>query len=248
MSNKIVVVTGGASGIGLATCKTFAENNFNIVLSDIQDEAGQKAVVELNKLGVSAIYHHTDVSKHDQVEALINRAVKEFGKIDVLVNNAGIAPPYAKAVDQTLDDWDRTIAINLSGVFYGLKYGIAQMMKQGSGNIVNVASYAGIQASTMGMAYSASKHGVVGMTKSAALEYGKHKIRINCICPSITDTPILDGFGGAMPEVKAKFIKAIPLQRFGEPEEMAKGILWLATENSSFVTGHSLIVDGGMQL
>lgn len=247
MSNKIAVVTGGASGIGLATCKIFAENNFNIVLSDIQDEAGQKAVVKLNKLGVSAIYHHSDVSKPDQVEALINRAVAEYGKIDVLVNNAGIATPYAKAEDHKLEDWDRTIAINLSGVFYGLKYGIAQMMKQGGGNIVNVASLAGVAASTMGMAYSASKYGVVGMTKSAALEYGRHKIRINCICPSITDTPILDGFGSE-PEIKAKLLRAIPMRRYGEPEEMAKGILWLATENSSFVTGHSLIVDGGMQL
>ena len=121
-------------------------------------------------------------------------------------------------------------------------------MKQGHGNIVNVASLAGISASMTGMAYSASKFGVVGMTKSAALEYGKYQIRINCICPSITNTPILDGFGSSDPELKAKYLRAIPLRRYAEPEEMANGILWLATDNSSFVTGHSLIVDGGMQL
>jgi len=248
MSNKVVVVTGGASGIGLATCQIFAKNNFDIVLADVNDKAGQQAVEALKLLGVSAIYQHTDVSKPNEVEALIDKAVAEYGKIDVLVNNAGIAPPFRKAADHTLEDWNKVIAINLGGVFYGLKYGTAQMLKQGSGNIVNVASLAGIRASHTGMAYSASKHGVVGMTKSAALEYGKYQIRINCICPSITNTPILDDIGSKDPVMKAKLLKAIPLRRYGEPEEMAKGILWLATENSSFVTGHSLIIDGGMQL
>ena len=217
-------------------------------MADVNDKAGQQAVEALKQLGVSAIYQHTDVSKPNEVEALIDKAVAEYGKIDVLVNNAGIAPPFRKAADHTLEDWDKVIAINLGGVFYGLKYGIAQMMKQGNGNIVNVASLAGIRASTTGMAYSASKFGVVGMTKSAALEYGKYQIRINCICPSITKTPILDDIGSEDPVMKAKLLKAIPLRRYAEPEEMAKGILWLATENSSFVTGHSLIVDGGMQL
>lgn len=249
MSNKVAVVTGGASGIGLATCKLLAKNNYDVVISDVNDEAGKKAVEEIKKLGVAAIYQHADVSKYEQVEALINKTVSQFGKLDVLVNNAGIGPKkYQKTADYPLEEFDKIVAVNQNGVFYGMKLGIRQMLKQGGGgSIVNVSSIAGVYATNSGMGYTASKFAVVGMTKSAALEYGKHNIRINCICPYATDTPILEDSGMLETELRAKISKTIPLRRYAEPTEMAEGILWLATDKSSFVTGHTLILDGGFR-
>ena len=226
-----------------------AKNNYDLVLSDVNDEAGKKAVEEIKKLGVAAIYQHADVSKYEQVEALINKTVAQFGKLDVLVNNAGIGPKkYLKTADYPLEEFDKIVAVNQNGVFYGMKLGIRQMLKQGGGgSIVNVSSIAGVYATNSGMGYTASKFAVVGMTKSAALEYGKHNIRINCICPYATDTPILEDSGMLETELRAKISKTIPLRRYAEPTEMAEGILWLATDKSSFVTGHTLILDGGFR-
>jgi len=247
MSNKVAVVTGGSSGIGLATCRLFAKNNFIVVLSDVNDEDGRKAVEEIKNAGGNAIYQHTDVSKFEEVEALINKAVSEYGRVDVLINNAGIGmKEYQKAVDHSIEEWHKVIAINQSGVFYGLKFGIDQMIKQGGGNIVNVASIAGLRGNQLGMSYTASKFAVVGMTKSAALEYGKKNIRVNCICPGFTQTNIIEDTVAVNPEFKKHFTKQISLRRYADPAEIAEGILWLATDKSSYVNGHALLADGGL--
>jgi len=248
MKNKVAVVTGGSSGIGRATCHLFAENSYDIVLADVNDAEGLQAIEEIKRLGVSAIYQHTDVSKYEEVEALINKAVSEYGAVDVLVNNAGIGPKkYQKAADHTLEDWDKVVGVNQNGVFYGLKLGIGQMLKQGGGNIVNVASMAGLSGTETGLCYSASKFAVVGMTKSAALEYGKYNIRVNCICPGLTMTNIIKGTIAENTEFQEKLRRQISLRRFADPSEMAEAILWLATDKSSYTNGHAMVLDGGLR-
>lgn len=249
MEKKVAIVTGGVGGIGKATCNLLIENNYTVVVSDISEKAGNAVVEELTRVGGEVSFHKADVSKFEEVKNLIDSTVTRYGQLDLLVNNAGIGTdaPY-RAADHPLDQWDKVVAVNQSGVFYGMKVALGQMVKQGFGNIVNVASLAGVKASTTGMAYSASKFAVVGMTKSAALEYGSKRIRINCVCPSFTDTPLLNNSLFGNEEVKRKLIKSVPLRRFAAPEEIAQSIFWLASDHSSFVTGHALVVDGGVIL
>ncbi len=246
----VAVVTGGASGIGLAACKKLAQRKYRIVVSDINESGGKAAMSVLRENGAEAIFQKTDVAKYDEVQALIEMAVGHYGQIDLLVNNAGIGTKtYARLADHSLDDWDRVIAVNQSGVFYGMKAALPYMVKQNSGNIINVSSIAGIKASTTGISYAASKFAVVGMTKSAALEYAKYNIRINCVCPSFTNTPLVeDNLLGDHPELKEKLISKIPQRRFAESSEIADAIIWLASSQSSYVTGQALPIDGGTSL
>lgn len=249
LKDKVVIITGAGSGIGLATAKLFGTNESKLILSDINLEAAQKASEDINSAGGTAIAMKTDVTQLDQVQELVAKAVDLYGRLDVIVNNAGIGGKnQKKTAEHTLDDWHNVIAVNQTGVFYCMKTALQQMTKQGHGNIVNVASLAGLKASGNNLSYSASKFAVVGMTKSAALEYGGKNIRINAVCPGYTHSALLDKLLSARPDMDELLKRMIPMKRFGEAEEIAEAIAWLASENSKFVTGQTITLDGGTSL
>ena len=246
---RVVVVTGAAAGIGLATSKLFAQKGYSVVMSDRNEERGQKVKETLMTDHADVYFEAADVTDYNQVKSLIDRVVTRFGRIDVLVNNAGIGPDsHQRAADHDIASWDKIISVNQTGVFYGLKACLRVMSDQGSGTIVNVASLAGVKASSTGLAYSASKFAVVGMTKSAALEYAGKGIRVNCVCPSFTDTALFNDSPLGSDDVKPKLLRMVPLKRFAKPEEISEAIFWLASDASSYVTGQSMILDGGMAI
>lgn len=245
MEDKVVIVTGAGSGIGEATVKLFASQGAKVVLSDINLPAIQEIAGELSDASAIA----TDVSKLNQVEALISQTVSQYGRLDIMVNNAGIGPKEMnRTAEHSLEDWDSVIAVNQTGVFYCMKMALAQMMIQGHGSIVNVASLAGLKASPNNLSYSASKFAVVGMTKSAAMEYASKNIRINAVCPGYTHSALLDQLLGMRPDMDEILKKHIPMNRFGEPAEIAEAILWLASDHTKFITGQTITLDGGTSL
>ena len=249
LEDKVVIITGAGSGIGAATAKLFGTHGATVVVSDINLENAQKIVDEIKKAGGTASAIKTDVTKFEEVESLIADTVKECGRLDVMVNNAGIGGKYQlKTADHTLDDWHNVIAVNQTGVFYCMKVAIKQMLAQGHGSMVNVASLAGLKASGNNLSYSASKFAVVGMTKSAALEYGRKNIRINAVCPGYTHSALLDQLLSVSPDMARKLKRFIPMGRFGEASEIAEAICWLASENSKFITGQTITLDGGTSL
>ena len=249
LEDKVVIITGAGSGIGAATAKLFGAHGATVVASDINLENAQKIVDEIKKAGGTASAIKTDVTKFEEVESLVADTVKECGRLDVMVNNAGIGGKYhLKAADHTLDDWHNVIAVNQTGVFYCMKVAIKQMLAQGHGSMVNVASLAGLKASGNNLSYSASKFAVVGMTKSAALEYGRKNIRINAVCPGYTHSALLDQLLSVSPDMGRKLKRFIPMGRFGEASEIAEAICWLASENSKFITGQTITLDGGTSL
>jgi NAD(P)-dependent dehydrogenase (short-subunit alcohol dehydrogenase family) len=249
LKEKVVVITGAGSGIGEATAKLFGQHGAAVVVSDINLANAEKVVSEIKTEGGKASAVQTDVTKNEEVEALIKSAVAEHGRLDVIVNNAGIGGrAQAKTAEHTLDDWHNVIAVNQTGVFYCMKAALQQMMTQGHGNIVNVASLAGLKASGNNLSYSASKFAVVGMTKSAALEYGSKNIRINAVCPGYTHSALLDQLLSARPDMGDLLKRHIPMKRFGEANEIAEGICWLASDSSKFMTGQTLTLDGGTSL
>lgn len=249
LEDKIVIITGAGSGIGAATAKLFGAHGAVVVVSDINLGAAQKIVDEIKKDGGKASAIKTDVTKFEEVESLIGAAVKEYGRLDVMVNNAGIGGKHQnKTAEHTHDDWHNVIAVNQTGVFYCMQVALQQMTKQGYGTIVNVASLAGLKASGNNLSYSASKFAVVGMTKSAALEYGHKNIRINAVCPGYTHSALLDQLLSAREDMADLLKRYIPMRRFGEADEIAEAIVWLAGENSKFVTGQTLTIDGGTSL
>lgn len=249
LEDKIVIITGAGSGIGAATAKLFGIQGAVVVVSDINLGAAQKIVDEIKKDGGKASAIKTDVTKFEEVESLIGAAVKEYGRLDVMVNNAGIGGKHQnKTAEHTHDDWHNVIAVNQTGVFYCMQVALQQMTKQGYGTIVNVASLAGLKASGNNLSYSASKFAVVGMTKSAALEYGHKNIRINAVCPGYTHSALLDQLLSAREDMADLLKRYIPMRRFGEADEIAEAIVWLAGENSKFVTGQTITIDGGTSL
>ncbi len=249
LEDKIVIITGAGSGIGAATAKLFATQGAIVVASDINIEDAQKIVDEIKKDGGKASALKTDVTKFEDVESLIGATVKEHGRLDVMVNNAGIGGKHQnKTAEHTHDDWHNVIAVNQTGVFYCMQVALQQMTIQGYGTIVNVASLAGLKASGNNLSYSASKFAVVGMTKSAALEYGHKNIRINAVCPGYTHSALLDQLLSARDDMADILKRYIPMRRFGEADEIAEAIVWLASENSKFVTGQTLTIDGGTSL
>ncbi len=249
LEDKVVIITGAGSGIGAATAKLFGTHGATVVASDINLENAQKVVDEIKKAGGTASAIKTDVTEFKEVESLIADTVKECGRLDVMVNNAGIGGKHQlKAADHTHDDWHNVIAVNQTGVFYCMKVAIKQMLVQGHGNMVNVASLAGLKASGNNLSYSASKFAVVGMTKSAALEYGRKNIRINAVCPGYTHSALLDQLLSVSPDMGEKLKRFIPMGRFGEANEIAEAICWLASENSKFITGQTITLDGGTSL
>jgi NAD(P)-dependent dehydrogenase (short-subunit alcohol dehydrogenase family) len=245
VAGKVALVTGASSGIGRATALAFAREGAKVVVADVTVEGGEETVAQVKKAGGEAIFVKTDVSKAVEVEALVAKAVATYGRLDCAHNNAGIAGNAKTIVDDTEDNWDRILAINLKGVWLCMKYEIAHMLKQGGGAIVNTASGAGLIGVRRGGAYVASKHGVVGLTKTAALEYAKAGIRVNCVCPGPIDTPMLQGIGGSNQVVIERMVAAQPGGRLGKPAEIAEAAVWLCSDAASFVTGLPMPVDGG---
>lgn len=249
LKDKIVVITGAGSGIGAATAKLFGSHKALVVVSDINLESAENVADEIHKEGGKAFALETDVTDFEQVEKLLHTVVDKHDRLDVMVNNAGIGGKHqAKTADHTMEDWHNVIAVNQTGVFYCMKLAIQQMMKQGYGNIVNVASLAGLKASGNNLSYAASKFAVVGMTKSAALEYGRKNIRINAVCPGFTHSALLEQLLSVSPDMGDKLKRFIPMGRFGEADEIAEAICWLASENSKFITGQTITLDGGTSL
>ena len=245
VAGKVALVTGASSGIGRATALAFAREGAKVVVADVTVEGGEETVAQVKKAGGEAIFVNTDVSKAVEVEALVAKAVATYGRLDCAYNNAGIAGKAKTVVDDTEDNWDRILAINLKGVWLCMKYEIAHMLKQGGGAIVNTASGAGLIGVRRGGAYVASKHGVVGLTKTAALEYAKAGIRVNCVCPGPIDTPMLQGIGRSNQVVIERMVAAQPGGRLGKPAEIAEAAVWLCSDAASFVTGLPMPVDGG---
>jgi NAD(P)-dependent dehydrogenase (short-subunit alcohol dehydrogenase family) len=242
---KVALVTGGASGIGRATALAFARESAKLIIADMNEDGGHQTVHMITEQGGEATFIRTDVSRAVEVQALISQAVATYGRLDCAHNNAGISGGgHALTAEYAEDTWHQVIAINLTGVWLCMKYEIPQMLQQGSGAIVNTASVAGLIGGRGLAAYVASKHGVVGLTKTAALEYAQQGIRVNCVCPGVIQTPMTER-GLSDPARRARIIASEPVGRVGTPEEIAEAVIWLCSDAASFVTGHTMTVDGG---
>jgi len=245
-SGKVALVTGGASGIGQACAQLFAKEGASVVLSDVALEGGHETVRLIEEDGGEAFFVEADVSEAAEVEALIGRTVEAHGRLDYAFNNAGIEGRMAtNTADYSEEDWDRVIAVNLKGVWLCMKNEISQMLSQGAGSIVNNSSVEGLVGLQGTSAYAASKHGVVGLTKTAALEYAQSGIRVNAVCPGLIRTPMVERYTEGDAETEAQW-EAIfePVGRMGSAEEVAEAVVWLCSEAASFVTGHAMAVDG----
>jgi NAD(P)-dependent dehydrogenase (short-subunit alcohol dehydrogenase family) len=244
--NKVALVTGAGSGLGLATAKAFAASGASVVLADWHEEAAQSAAKELANRGHRTLAFRCDVSDDAQVEAMVKQTVATFGRLDAAYNNAGVQNVLAETADTTQEDYDWVMGINLRGVWSCMKFELQQMRKQGSGTIVNCSSLGGLVGGAERGIYHAAKHGVIGFTKSAALEYAARGIRINAVCPGLIWTPMADQMVAAgQGEALKAMEKSIPMGRVGRPEEIAEAVLWLCSDASSYVTGQSISVDGG---
>jgi len=242
MKNKTVIITGAASGIGKAASLLFAAAGANVVISDIHTLEGGKLAEEICIAGGTASFFKTDVSVAAEMEALVAFAVKTYGKLDVAVNNAGISGEQNPIADMSIKGWEQIIAVNLSSLFYGMKYQIGAMLQNGGGSIVNVSSILGAVGFAGSAGYSAAKHGIIGLTQTAALEYAAQHIRTNAVGPGFIDTPLLNALDIQM---KSQLVAMHPIGRLGKSEEVAELIFWLASDKSSFVSGSYYPIDGG---
>lgn len=243
--NQVALVTGAASGMGLATAKAFARAGAAVALADVNGEGVRAAAEALVAAGHKAIGIRCDVANMDEVEAMVNETVSTFGRLDMAFNNAGVQSPVAETADADPKDYDFVMGVNLRGIWNCMKLELLQMRKQGNGAIVNNSSLGGLVGIAERGIYHASKHGVVGLTKSAGLEYAARGIRINAVCPGIIETPMVSGMLETQPEAMAELMKEVPMKRLGRSEEIADAVLWLCSPASSFVIGHALPVDGG---
>jgi NAD(P)-dependent dehydrogenase (short-subunit alcohol dehydrogenase family) len=247
VQDKHILITGGASGIGAATAKLLAQRGALVSIADLNQATGSALMDEIINAGGKATFISVDVSDSGSVEHMFADAQLVFGDIQVCINNAGIDHLPARLAD--IDDavFHRNIAVNLTGVWYCMKHGIKHMLQNGGGHIINIASVAGLHSAPMISPYCAAKHGVVGLTKSAAVEYARANIRFNAVCPSFVRTPMVEGMLAHLDERKAQsLINANPMKRLGEPEEIAFALAWLCSDESSFMTGNSVVLDGGM--
>jgi NAD(P)-dependent dehydrogenase (short-subunit alcohol dehydrogenase family) len=245
-SGKVAFVTGAGSGIGRATALAFAREGASVVAADVSEQANQETASIIEKEGGRAIAVKCDVTKAADVARALAKSVETFGQLDFAFNNAGIEPRKpAPTADYDEDEWNQIIDINLRGVFLCMKHEIPLILKQGGGAIVNTSSGAGVIGIKGSPAYTAAKHGVIGLTRAAALDYAAQNLRINAICPGYIDTPMMERYTGDTAEGRAKVIAEEPAGRMGKPEEIAASVLWLCSEGAAFMVGHAMVVDGG---
>ena len=248
LDGKVALVTGGSSGIGRATAIAYAKAGAKVAIVDINPDGGQVTLDAIKAAGGQGIFIKADVSLDDQVASSVAQTVQAFGRLDIAFNNAGVEGPImTPTASYPRDEWDRILAVDLTGVWLCMVHQIPQMLKQGGGTIVNMSSVAGLVADVLiGAAYHAAKFGVIGLTKTAALEYIKQNIRINAVCPGFIDTPMVQQFITEVPGLKAKLLEIQPIGRLGKPEEVAELVVWLSSDQSSFVVGAAVSVDGGI--
>lgn len=246
LNGKVALITGASTGIGCSSAEVFVRHGARVLLADINQKDGEELARRLRDGGAEAHFVAADVSQAKDVEAMVAEAVSRFGRLDCAFNNAGIDGAFALTADCTEENWDRTIAVNLKGIFLCMKYEIARMLEQGGGAIVNTASVAGLVGVGMGLpAYVAAKHGVVGLTRAAALEYATKGIRVNAVCPGAIRTPMLDDAIRQGLASEEAMVAMEPIRRLGRPDEIGEAAAWLCSDRAGFILGHALAVDGG---
>jgi NAD(P)-dependent dehydrogenase (short-subunit alcohol dehydrogenase family) len=245
LAGKVVFVSGAANGIGRAAALAFAREGASMVVADVSEQGNQETARMIEAVGGRALAVRCDVTRAEDVQAALDKTIQTFGRLDAAFNNAGVEQAMTATADLTEEEWNRIVAINLSSVFLCMKYEIPLMLKQGSGAIVNTSSGAGVKGFKGQAAYAAAKHGVVGLTKAAALDYAPQNIRINAVCPGIINTPMMNRFTGGTTEGQERVIAQEPVGRMGKAEEIAATVVWLCSDAASFVIGHAMVVDGG---
>ena len=246
LENKVAVITGAGSGMGRATALLFAQEGAAVLVADVNERGGEETVERITADGGRAAFLRTDVVSSEDVRAMIQMALDRFGGLDVLFNNAGIAGESARLAEQSEENWHRVLGVNLTGVYLGMRHAIPAMLERGGGSIISTASVAGMVGWAGAAAYSAAKSAVINLTRTAAIEYARRNIRVNCICPGVIQTPLLDSIhGGSIEANRDRLLRMQPMPRLGEPEDIASMALFLASDESAFVTGAAMVVDGG---